>query len=131
MRPTKGEIRKTAASAQAAASPARTAGADCSWGFGRPDAFEGRGDLDQDAVAGDAARLIGCYHGASLVHGRAGVEGKIRIDLGRHSARHELGEFGAERHRKPVGHGGGDCALRRRTASMSPVSATTTVISRS
>ena len=77
-------------------------------GFGRSDAFEGRGDLDQDAVTGDAAGLIRRDHGAGLVDGRTGVEGKIRIDLGRHPAGHELGEFGAERHRKPVAHGGGD-----------------------
>src|SRR5579883_3268995 len=47
----------------------------------RADALEGRCDLDQDAIAGNAARLAGRNDGARLVDRRPGVEGQIGVGL--------------------------------------------------
>ena len=72
------------------------------------DAFPGRGELDQDALAADAARLIGRDDGAGLVDRGFRVEGEVGVDLGGDAAGHELGEGRADGNRQPVGDGGND-----------------------
>ena len=137
--------------------------------LGGADAFPGRGDLDQDALAADAALLVGGDDRAGLGDRRLGVEGEVGIDLGRDPARHDARRARCRRRpragRRPPRHrlrappcprpqasasstmapeSAGfstafssrvglvvqSCGFRRRTASMSPVSATTTVMAR-
>ncbi len=76
--------------------------------FGSADAFPGRGDLDQDALAPDAALLIGFDEGARLVERRRGVEGEIGIDLGGDPAGDDGGQLGTEVQRQPVAYRLGD-----------------------
>ena len=176
MRPTKGEIRNAPASAQAIACAQReqqrqvAVDALLLQDLGGADALPGGGDLDQDALAGDAARRVGGDDGARLVDRRRRVEGEVGVHLGRDAARHDAGELRPEgdgepvadrrrdapRERRPglgpsarpprgsarkpafrrpsAARSGWSCnpaGFRRRTASMSPVSATTTVMARS
>ena len=46
--------------------------------------------------------LIGGDDRAGLGHRAGGVEGEVRVDLGRDAAGHDSGELGAETHREPV-----------------------------
>ena len=130
MRPTNGEIRNALASAQAIAwasekisvrlqsmpSRCRTRGG--------LRAFPGRGDLDEDALAPDAARLVVGDQRLGLGDRAGGVEGEIGVDLGRDAAGHDSGQLGAEIDRQAIGHGAGRRAalarprrpLRRRDA---------------
>ena len=64
--------------------------------FGGPDAFEGRRDLDEDAIARDAARLASRNDAAGLVDGRPGIEGQIGIRFDRDTARDDFCKLRAE-----------------------------------
>jgi hypothetical protein len=50
--------------------------------FGSLDAFPGRGKLDQDAFALDAAILVGCNDLVRLGNRTFGIEGKVGIGVG-------------------------------------------------
>ena len=74
----------------------------------RADALPRRGDLDEDALAPDAALLVGADDPPRLVDRGRGVEGKIRIDLRRDPPGHDAGKLRAEGDGEPVAHGGRD-----------------------
>ena len=49
---------------------------------GRFAAFPGRGNFDEDALAGDAARFVKRNETPRFFNGGAGVKGEARIDFG-------------------------------------------------
>jgi hypothetical protein len=67
-------------------------------------AFPGRRELDEDVLLVDAPLLVESDKRLRFGDHGLGVERKIRVDLGRHAARNDLRQFGAEVHRDAVGH---------------------------
>ncbi len=64
--------------------------------LGGLDAFPGGGDLDEDALAGDAVLFVNGDELSGLGDGGVGVEGEAGIDLGRNAAGNDLEDFQAE-----------------------------------
>ena len=87
MRPTKGETRKTPASAQAAA-----------W----LNALPGGGDFDQDTIPADAGLLVQADQFAGPLHGGLALEGETGIHLCGDAAGNDGQDLLAHIHSKPV-----------------------------
>ena len=68
--------------------------------------FPGRCDLDEDPLAVDSALLIEPDQLVRLGDRALGVERQVRVDLGRHAARDDLGHLGPEIDGDSVGHVG-------------------------
>ena len=70
--------------------------------LGGADAFPGRGDLDQDALAADAGSVVELRSAGAPWRSSPRCRRRVGIDFGRDAAGHDLEDFAADRHRQPV-----------------------------